>query len=80
MCEKETLEELKKLKHFFEMVVSEERDDNQEVGTFGAMPVFFGNLIQYNCFAISGSAMKIIYEYNKDNIDKRIEYLEKFEL
>ena len=76
MCEDRKLEELKMLKRFFEMVVNEDRDDNQDVGKFGTMPTFFGNVIQWNSFDIPQKAMKLIYEHNKYHIDREIFRLE----
>jgi len=76
MLEEQELNELKKLKSFFEMCLEKDRPKDQVVGTFGPMPCFFGNVVQFNEFDIPLEAMKIIYQYNKQQIDNRIKYLE----
>lgn len=64
------IEELKKLKKFFEKCVEESHKDKSIAGHFGCgYSVFFGNAIQYNSFEIPYSAMRLIYEVNKERID-----------
>ena len=79
MCEEQKLEELKKLKRFFESIIVDgnKRSHNQDVGMFGYLPTFFGNVILWNSFDIPAEAMRIIYEHNKDHINREIERLEK---
>ena len=68
---KTRLEELRKLKDFFKCCLKENRE-NQVVGSFGSLPSFFGNVIQYNSFEIPIKAMRIIYEHNKDRINEEL--------
>ena len=75
MLEELELNELKMLKSFFEMCLEKDRPKDQVVGTFGAMPRFFGNVVQYNDFDIPLEAMKLIYQHNKQQIDNRLKYL-----
>lgn len=64
------IEELKKLKNFFESCEKESHKDKAIAGHFGCgYSVFFGNAIQYNSFDIPYSAMRLIYEVNKDKIE-----------
>ena len=69
---KTRLEELRKLKGFFEDCLDENRKEDQDVGSFGSLPSFFGNVIQYNSFGIPIKAMRIIYEHNKDRINEEL--------
>lgn len=63
-------EELEKLKRFFEDVEKQSDKTNEIAGGFGAgHSVFFGNVIQYNYFDIPYSAMRLIYEANKEKIN-----------
>lgn len=63
-------EELKKLKSFFEEVEKQSDKENEVAGRFGeGYPVFFGNVIQYNSFDIPYSAMRLIYNANKEKIN-----------
>ena len=63
-------EELKKLKRFFEEVEKQSDKNNAIAGGFGVgYSVFFGNAIQYNYFDIPFSAMRLIYEANKEKIN-----------
>ena len=65
--------ELRTLKDFFEDAVKiAETRPNCTCGYFGVCPTFFGNAIQCNSFEIPASAMKIIYEANKDRIDQKL--------
>lgn len=66
------LKELRKLKVFFEDCLDESRKEDQDVGSFGFLPSFFGNVIQYNSFDIPIKAMRIIYEHNKDRINEEL--------
>lgn len=64
------IEELRKLKEFFESCEKESHKDKAIAGHFGCgYSVFFGNAIQYNSFDIPYSAMRLIYEVNKDKIE-----------
>lgn len=72
------LPELEKLKGFFEDSLKYD-NPNSVHGCFGSHSVFLGNEIQHCCFQIPASAMKLIYEFNKDNIDKRIAELTELE-
>lgn len=72
------LPELRKLKGFFEDSIKDERP-NSEHGSFGQTSVFFGNVIQHCNFGIPASAMKLIYEFNKERIDNTIERLSALE-
>jgi hypothetical protein len=64
------IEELRKLKEFFESCEKESHKDKAIAGHFGCgYSVFFGNAIQYNSFDIPYSAMRLIYEVNKDRIE-----------
>lgn len=64
------IEELKKLKNFFESCEKESHKDKAIAGHFGCgYSVFFGNAIQYNSFDIPYSAMRLIYEVNKEKIE-----------
>lgn len=64
------IEELKKLKSFFESCEKESHKDKAIAGHFGCgYSVFFGNAIQYNSFDIPYSAMRLIYEVNKEKIE-----------
>lgn len=64
------IEELKKLKNFFESCEKESHKDKAIAGHFGCgYSVFFGNAIQYNSFDIPYSAMRLIYEVNKERIE-----------
>lgn len=68
-------EELKKLKHFFEECVEESHKEREIAGSFGCgYSVFFGNAIQYNSFEIPYSAMRLIYEANKERINNALEH------
>jgi hypothetical protein len=74
---KRKLEELKKLKGFFESCVKESDKTKSVAGHFGAgYSVFFGNAIQYNSFDIPYDAMRLIYEANKERIENEIEQLQ----
>ncbi len=66
------LEELRKLKYFFKYCLDKNRKENQVAGSFGSLPSFFGNVIQYNSFEIPIKAMRIIYEHNKDRINEEL--------
>ena len=71
ICKEQTINELQKLKSFFEDCVKESDQDEKIVGRFGAgYSVFFGNAIQYNSFEIPISAMRLIYKANKKRIDE----------
>lgn len=62
--------ELRKLKGFFETCERESHKDKTTAGHFGCgYSVFFGNAIQYNSFEIPYSAMRLIYEVNKERIE-----------
>lgn len=64
------IKELRKLKEFFESCEKESHKDKAIAGHFGCgYSVFFGNAIQYNSFDIPYSAMRLIYEVNKDKIE-----------
>lgn len=66
---KRQLDELRKLKGFFESC-NESGKENSIAGSFGqGYSVFFGNAIQYNSFDIPYEAMRIIYRANKERID-----------
>ena len=67
------LEELKKLKGFFESCVKES-DKAKVAGYFGAVSVFFGNTIHYNCFDIPYEAIRLIYEANKERIENELKF------
>ena len=69
------IEELKKLKKFFEECISSDKE-NSIAGSFGVCPTFFGNVIQHNSFDIPFSAMKLIYKANEKRI---ISILNKYE-
>lgn len=68
------LPELEKLNRFFKDSIKDERP-NAVHGSFGQTSTFFGNAIQYCHFDIPASAMKLIYEFNKEHIEDRIEHL-----
>ena len=68
------LPELKKLKGFFEDSLKYD-NPNSVHGSFGTISVFFGNVIQHCRFEIPASAMKLIYEFNKERIDAQIQRL-----
>ena len=68
------LPELEKLNRFFKDSIKDERP-NAVHGSFGQTSTFFGNVIQYCHFDIPASAMKLIYEFNKEHIENRIEHL-----
>ena len=69
------LEELKKLKGFFESCVIESDKTKDIAGYFGAgYSVFFGNAIQYNSFDIPYDAMHLIYEANKERIENELKF------
>lgn len=75
--EKSKIEELKKLKGFFESCEKESHRDKAIAGSFGCgYSVFFGNAIQYNSFDIPYSAMRLIYEANKERINNDLKYYE----
>lgn len=62
--------ELRKLKRFFETCERDSHLDKSVAGHFGCgYSVFFGNAIQYNSFEIPYSAMRLIYEANKERIE-----------
>lgn len=64
------IEELRKLKGFFETCERDSHKDKATAGHFGCgYSVFFGNAIQYNSFEIPYSAMRLIYEANKERIE-----------
>lgn len=68
------IQELKKLKGFFERCMEETHKTKATAGHFGVgYSVFFGNAIQYNSFEIPFDAMRLIYEANKDRIDSILE-------
>lgn len=72
---KSKLEELKKLKGFFESCVQNSDKTKSVAGHFGAgYSVFFGNAIQYNSFDIPYDAMRLIYEANKERIENELKY------
>lgn len=72
---KHKLEELKKLKGFFESCVANSDKTKAVAGHFGAgYSVFFGNAIQYNSFDIPYDAMRLIYEANKERIENELKY------
>ena len=74
---KHKLEELKKLKGFFESCVANSDKTKAVAGHFGAgYSVFFGNAIQYNSFDIPYDAMRLIYEANKERIENEINNLQ----
>ena len=68
------LPELEKLKGFFEDSLKY-NNPNSVHGSFGSTSVFFGNVIQHCSFEIPASAMKLIYEFNKERIDAQIQRL-----
>lgn len=71
------LEELKKLKGFFEYCVEKSDKTKKIAGVFGVgHSVFFGNVIQYNYFSIPYDAMRLIYEANKERIEDEITNLQ----
>ena len=71
------IEELKKLRDFFEYCEKESHKDKAIAGSFGCgYYVFFGNAIQYNSFDIPYSAMRLIYEANKERINNNLKYYE----
>lgn len=70
------LPELEKLNRFFKDSIKDERP-NIVHGSFGQTSTFFGNVIQYCHFDIPASAMKLIYEFNKEHIEGTIERLNK---
>ena len=70
-----TLPELKKLRGFFESAMKETRDD-EVVGHFGSNSTFYGNAISWCNFEIPASAMKLIYEHNREKINQNILTLE----
>ena len=69
---KTRLEELRKLKGFFEYCLDESRKEDQVASSVGFLSSFFGNVIQYNSFDIPIKAMRIIYEHNKDRINEEL--------
>ena len=72
---KHKLEELKKLKGFFESCVQNSDKTKAVAGHFGAgYSVFFGNAIQYNSFDIPYDAMRLIYEANKERIENELKF------
>lgn len=74
---KSKIEELRKLKSFFESCEKESHRDKAIAGSFGCgYSVFFGNAIQYNSFDIPYSAMRLIYEVNKERINNALEHCE----
>lgn len=77
---KARLEELRKLKGFFEHCLNENIKEDQVAGSFGFLSSFFGNNIEYNSFDIPLKAMKIIFEHNKEWIEKELFENEKNEL
>ena len=70
------LPELEKLKGFFEDSLKYD-NPNSVHGSFGSTSVFFGNVIQHCNFEIPASAMKLIYEFNKERIDAQIKQLKE---
>lgn len=70
-----TLPELKKLRGFFESAMKETRDD-AVLGHFGPISIFYGNVISCCDFEIPASAMKLIYEHNREKINQDILTLE----
>jgi len=70
------LPELEKLNRFFKDSIEDERP-NVVHGSFGETSTFFGNAIKYCNFDIPASAMKLIYEFNKEYIESTIERLNK---
>lgn len=70
------LPELEKLKGFFEDSLKYD-NPNSVHGSFGSDSVFFGNVIQHCNFEIPASAMKLIYEFNKERIDAHIKRLKE---
>ena len=70
------LPELEKLNRFFKDSIEDERT-NVVHGSFGQTSTFFGNVIQYCHFDIPASAMKLIYDHNKESIEYKIEELKK---
>ena len=69
------LEELKKLKGFFESCVANSDKTKAVAGQFGVgHSVFFGNAIQYNSFDIPYDAMRLIYEANKERIENELKF------
>lgn len=72
---KNAIEELKKLKDFFESCEKASHKEKEIAGHFGCgYSVFFGNAIQYNSFDIPYSAMRLIYEVNKERINNALEH------
>lgn len=72
---KHKLEELKKLKGFFETCVQNSDKTKAVAGHFGVgYSVFFGNAIQYNSFDIPYDAMRLIYEANKERIENELKF------
>ena len=71
------IQELKKLKGFFESCVQNSDKTKAVAGHFGAgYSVFFGNAIQYNSFEIPYDAMRLIYEANKERIENELKNLQ----
>lgn len=68
------LPELEKLNDFFKYSITEKLP-NATHGSFGQTSTFFGNVIQYCRFNIPASAMKLIYDHNKESIEYKIEKL-----
>lgn len=73
------IEELKKLKIFFEECINS-RNENAIAGRFGYCPTFFGNVILHNSFDIPFSAMKLIYRANEKRITDILNKYEKDKL
>ena len=74
---KSKIQELKKLKGFFESCVKNSDKTKAVAGHFGAgYSVFFGNAIQYNSFEIPYDAMRLIYEANKERIENELKNLQ----
>ena len=67
------LDELRKLDSFFRDCEKPDRNPNSVAGHFGCGGVFFGNAIQHCSFDVPLSAMKEIYQFNKDRIEQGLQ-------
>lgn len=72
------IKELRMLDSFFKDCC-ESNKTTDTAGRFGIYSVFFGNVIQYNSFNIPYSAMKLIYEANKDWINTTLSSAESWQ-
>lgn len=72
------IKELRMLDSFFKDCYESDRT-TAIAGRFGSHSVFFGNLIQHNSFDIPYSAMKLIYEANKNWINTTLSNAESWQ-